>query len=145
MKYQLGDIVLILHSNEEGEIVDFINDKMVTVDVKGVKFPVYMDQIDFPYFKRFSEKKMFQPKKEKKYIDDVRKEKDASQPPKVADGMWITLLPIMTTDEFGDEVVEELKLHLVNRTATAYHFIYKQSFFGKSEFELKNQINPFED
>ena len=58
MKYQLGDIVLILHSNEEGQIIDFINDKMVMVDVKGVKFPVYIDQIDFPYFKRFSEKKI---------------------------------------------------------------------------------------
>ena len=75
MKYQLGDTVLILHSNEEGQIVDFINDKMVMVDVKGVRFPVYMDQIDFPYFKRFTEKKTGKFPKEKKYIDDVRKEK----------------------------------------------------------------------
>lgn len=143
MKYQVGDIVLILHSNEEGEIIDIINDKMVTVDVKGVKFPVYMDQIDFPYFKRFSEKKIVQPKKQKQYIDDIRKEKTSQ--PKVADGIWLTFLPVMTTDEFGDEVVEELKLHLVNRTDTAYQFIYKQSFYGKHEFELKNQVNPFED
>ena len=57
MKYQLGDKVLVLHSNEEGEVVDIINDKMVLIDVDGVRFPVYMDQIDFPYFKRFSEKK----------------------------------------------------------------------------------------
>ncbi len=49
MKYQIGDKVLILHSDEEGVIVDFINDKMVMVDVRGVKFPVYLDQIDFPY------------------------------------------------------------------------------------------------
>ena len=144
MKYQIGDIVLILHSNEEGEIVDIINDKMVTVDVKGVKFPVYMDQIDFPYFKRFSQKKMFPPKKEKKYIDDLKKEKKDNQP-RVADGVWLTFLPVMTTDEFGDEVVEELKLHLVNRTDTPYKFIYRQSFFGRSGFELNNQINPFED
>jgi len=68
MKYQIGDKVLILHSNEEGEIIDFINDKMVTVDVKGVKFPVYLDQIDFPYFKRFSQKKLFPEKKRKRDI-----------------------------------------------------------------------------
>ena len=66
MKYQVGDIVVILHSNEEGKIVDIISDKMVTVDVKGVSFPVYMDQIDFPYFRRFTQKKLFTPKKEKK-------------------------------------------------------------------------------
>ena len=56
MKYQPGDKILVLHSNEEGEIVEIINDKMVLIDVDGIRFPVYMDQIDFPYFKRFSEK-----------------------------------------------------------------------------------------
>lgn len=63
MKYQVGDKVLILHSNEEGEIIEIINDKMVLVSVRGVNFPVYMDQIDFPYFKRFSSKKIFPQKK----------------------------------------------------------------------------------
>ena len=144
MKYQVGDKVLILHSNEEAEVIDIINDKMMMVDVKGVKFPVYMDQVDFPYFKRFTEKKMFPAKKEKQYIDDVRKEKPPKQT-RVEDGVWLTFLPVMDTDEFGDEIVEELKLHLVNRTGTAYNFIYKLHFFGKPDFELKNTINPFED
>lgn len=143
MKYQIGDRVLILHSNEEGEIVDFINDKMVMIDVKGVNFPVYLDQIDFPYFKRFTEKKLFPQKKEKQYVDDMRKEKGKQE--RVADGIWLTFLPVFTTDEFGDEVVEELKLHLVNRTYTPYNFIYRQNFFGKTDFELKNQIQSFED
>ena len=51
MKYQVGDKVLILHSNEEGEIIEIINDKMVMVNVRGVNFPVYMVQIEFPYIK----------------------------------------------------------------------------------------------
>ncbi|MGB3153205.1 MAG: hypothetical protein WBB06_01285, partial [Chitinophagaceae bacterium] len=71
MKYQIGDIVLILHSNEEGRVVDIINDKMLMVDVNGVSFPVYMDQVDFPYFKRFTEKKLFPAKKEKQFVDDI--------------------------------------------------------------------------
>lgn len=144
MKFQIGDRVLLLHSNEEGEVIDIMNEKMVMVDVKGVKFPAYIDQLDFPYFKRFSEKKLFPQKKDKQYIDDVRKEKP-SQAAKVADGAWLTFLPVFETDEFGDEVVEELKVHLVNRTETAYNFIYKLTYFGKTEFELKNVINPFED
>src|ERR1041385_8379587 len=113
MKFQVGDIVLILHSNEEGEVIDIINDKMVLVDVKGVKFPAYNDQLEYPYFKRFSEKTLFPKKKDKKYIDDLRKEKDQQ---KIADGVWISFLPITEIDEFGDDVVEELKIHLVNRT-----------------------------
>jgi hypothetical protein len=39
MKFEIGDIVLIIHSNEEAEVVDIINDKMVMVDAGGVQFP----------------------------------------------------------------------------------------------------------
>ena len=143
MKFQIGDRVLILHSNEEGEVIDIINNRMVMVDVRGVKFPAYIDQLDFPYFKKFSEKKLFQSKKEKKYIDDVKKEKDDA--PKIADGVWLTFLPVMDMDEFGDEVVEELKIHLINRTNTTYKFIYTLNYFGRSDFELKNEILAFQD
>ena len=69
MKYQVGDKILVLHSQEEGEVVDLINDKMVMIEVDNIRFPVYMDQIDFPYFKRFTEKRSFdknEGKKEKK-------------------------------------------------------------------------------
>src|SRR6187200_2603846 len=115
MKFQIGDTVLVLHSNEEGEVVEIINEKMVMVNVRGVKFPAYIDQLDFPYFKRFSEKKLFPAKKEKKYVDDIKKEKKA--PARVEDGVWLSFLPVMDVDEFGDDVVEELKVHLVNRTS----------------------------
>ncbi|MEO7983401.1 MAG: Smr/MutS family protein [Bacteroidota bacterium] len=144
MKYQVGDTVLLLHSNEEGQVVDIMNDKMMMVDVKGVTFPVYMDQVDFPYFKRFTEKKLFPPKKEKQFVDDLRKEKPSPEK-KIVDGVWLTFLPVMDMDEFGDLVVEELKIHLVNRTETPYNFVYKLHFFGKPDFELKNSIQPFED
>jgi len=67
MKYQVGDEIVVLHTNEEGKVVEIINNKMVMIEVRGVKFPSYTDQIDFPYFKRFTEKKpVFQQKKEKK-------------------------------------------------------------------------------
>src|SRR5512145_1755123 len=107
MKFQIGDIVLILHSNEEAEVVDIINDKMVMVDAGGVQFPVYKDQIDFPYLKRFMEKKNGYQKKHKQFIDDVKKEKENTVK-REEDGMWLTFLPVIDTDEFGDDVVDEL-------------------------------------
>lgn len=67
MKFQVGDKILVLHSNEEGEIIEIMNNKMVMIDVKGVKFPAYIDQLDFPYFKQFTEKKLF-PKKKRNNI-----------------------------------------------------------------------------
>lgn len=143
MKFQIGDKVLVLHSNEEGEVVDIINPKMVMIDVRGVKFPAYIDQLDFPYFKRFSEKKPAISKKDRKYVDDVKKEKSASK--RVVDGVWLSFLPVIDTDEFGDDVVELLKIHLINRTEIGYKFFYRLQFFGKSEFELKGEVKPYED
>ena len=48
MKFEVGDKVIIQHSSDEGEVVEIINDKMVLVDVRGVRFPAYTDQLDFP-------------------------------------------------------------------------------------------------
>ena len=144
MKFEIGDRVLVLHSNEEGEIVDIINDKMVLVNVRGVKFPAYADQLDFPYFRQFSQKKQFPEKKNKKFIDQVPVEKNSGKP-RVADGMWLTLLPVFDTDEFGDDVVEEFKIHLANNTHTACHFTYNLQYAGKENFTLENDIHPFQD
>jgi hypothetical protein len=157
MKYQLGDKIIVLHSNEEGEVVDIINDEMVLVDVEGVRFPVYNDQIDFPYFKRFSEKKSYNfsnpagndqrdadKKSPKRYIDDIKKEK-ATTKNKENEGMWLSFLPVFDKDIFDDDVVERFKLYLINQTDQPYNFSYKIKFSGSPEFELKNQIFPLSD
>ena len=145
MKFQIGDKVLILHSNEEGEVVDIINNKMVMVDVRGVKFPAYNDQLDFPYFKRFTEKKFFESKPAKKFIDEVPKEKKKLVE-KVIDGIWLNFVPVMNSDDFGDDIVEELKIHLVNKTEVGYKFKYCLTYSGQQVgFEITNQIHPFED
>ncbi len=143
MKFQIGDTVVVLHSNEEGEIVDIINPKMVMVNVRGVNFPAYTDQLDFPYFKRFSGKNLFPKVKAKQYAEDLKKEKPVTQ--KVIDGVWLSFLPKFEMDEFGDDVVDLLKIHLINRTERVYHFVYQQQYFGRTEFDLKGIINPGED
>src|ERR1700712_5678643 len=126
MKFQVGDKVVIQHSNDEGEVIEIINDQMVLVEVKGVKFPAYTDQLDFPYFKRFTEKKLFpEKKKEKTYVDQVPREKPAPGQKKeriarLADGVWLTFIPVFENDEFGDDVVDSLKIHLVNNTPTEF-------------------------
>lgn len=144
MKYQLGDRVLLLHSNEEGEVVDIISDKMVLIDVEGVRFPVYTDQIDFPYFKRFTEKKIVFPKKEKVYIDNIKKEKTTDKY-KVSTGVWLSFLPIFDKDVFDDDVVEKFKIYLVNQTEENYNFTYHVRFLGSPDFEIKNSSLPFID
>src|ERR1700744_2202598 len=115
MKFEVGDKIVVKHSNDDGEVVEIINDKMVLVDVRGVKFPAYTDQLDFPYFKRFTENKLFPPeKKSKKYIDQLPPEKPGVGKKKepiarLADGVWLTFLPVWDNDEFGDDDVVSRK------------------------------------
>src|ERR1700760_3290810 len=110
MKFEVGDKVVIQHSSDEGEVVEIINDDMVLVDVRGVRFPAYTDQLDFPYFKRFTEKKLIPPeKKPKKYVDQLPMEKPQTgvkkeRIAKLADGVWLTFLPVFDNDDFGDDV-----------------------------------------
>lgn len=144
MMFQVGDKVVVKHTNDEGEVIDIINEKMVMLEVRGVKFPAYTDQLEFPYFKRFMEQKKTPAPQPKKYIDEVRTEKKTIAE-KIADGVSLSFIPVMVSDEFGDDVVEELKIHLVNRTHKDYHFTYQLHYVGKEGFILKNTIKSFED
>jgi hypothetical protein len=145
MKYEVGDEIVVIHSNDEGKVIEIINEKMVLIEVKGVKFPAYMDQIDFPYFKRFTQKKIVSEKKKPKvFVDQVQKEKRRDEV-KVADGVWLTLFPKFDTDVFGDEIVDLFKVYIINRTDYGYEFNYKLNFFGRADFEITSDILPFKD
>ena len=145
MKYQIGDDIIVLLSNEEGKVVEIMNDKMVMIDIRGVKFPAYMDQIDFPYFYRFTKKKLVEEKKPKLYVDNIPKEKPQPNVIKVSEGVWLALIPKFTMDDFNDEIVDSLKVHLINKTEKSYKFTYDQQFLGQSNFSLQNEVMAFHD
>ncbi|MFY7651467.1 MAG: Smr/MutS family protein [Chitinophagaceae bacterium] len=146
MKYQVGDEIIVLLSNEEGRVVEIMNDKMVMIEVRGVKFPAYMDQIDFPYFHRFTKHKIVPEKKAPKvFIDQVPAENTKPTKMAVDEGVWLVLVPKFALDDFNDEIVELFKIFLVNKTGKKYQFVYKQLYSGNADFELNNEINPFHD
>ena len=147
MKYQVGDEILVLHSNEEGHIIEIMNKEMVMIEVRGVKFPAYMDQIDFPYFKRFTQKKLFPEKAapQKIYVDQIPKEKIKASQTKIEDGVWLHIVPKFSLDDFNDEVVESLKIYLSNHTRVGYQFVYEQLFLGEVGFSIESTIHPFTD
>ena len=142
MKYQPGDKIIVLLTDEEGKVVEIMNEKMVMIEVKGVQFPAYMDQIDFPYFKMFSEKR--KEEKRKVFIDNVQKEKEAPKQ-KEGNGVKLSFFPVFDKDIFDDDVVEKFKIYLVNQNETAYTFIYNLMIGGESDFQLKNIIEPLSD
>jgi len=142
MKYQPGDKIIVLLTEEEGKVLEIMNEKMVLIEVKGVKFPAYTDQIDFPYFKMFTEKRKAE--KKKVFIDQVQKEKYIPKA-KAGDGVLLSFLPVFDKDIFDDDVVEKFKLYLVNQDETAYTFTYNLMIGGDSNFQLKNTIEPLSD
>ena len=142
MKYEVGDKIIVLHSDEEGKVIELINDKMVMIEVRGVKFPAYMDQIDFPYFKMFTQKKIVE--KKKIHIDHLKKEKPTVRK-KIADGVFLNFIPIFDKDVFDDDVVEKVKVFLINYNEEDYHFKYNLVFDGESHFELKSEVRGLTD
>jgi hypothetical protein len=142
MKYQPGDRIIVLLTEEEGKVVEIMNEKMVLIEVKGVKFPAYMDQIDFPYFKMFTEK--IKAEKKKVFIDNVQKE-GAKPRVKEGNGIRLSFIPVFDKDIFDDDIVEKFKLYLVNQNETAYTFTYNLMIGGESDFQLKNTIEPLSD
>jgi hypothetical protein len=86
----------------------------------------------------FSEKKLV-PKK-KIFIDDVKKEKIPIKK-KTADGVFIHFIPVFDKDIFDDDVVEKLKVYLINENEEGYTFDYNLYFAGEHNFQLKNNID----
>jgi hypothetical protein len=145
MKFEVGDQVVVKHSNEDGKVVEILNDQMVLVEVRGVRFPAYTDQLDYPYFKQFSSKKMFEPAKPvKKYIDQVKREKQGPRY-QVAEGVWLVQFPVFSKDVFDDDVVESLKIYLVNQTEHGMHFHFWLRFNGEVSIELTNDVYALQD
>jgi len=144
MKFQVGDKIVVNQTNDDGEVVEIINEKMVLVLVKGVKFPAYTDQLDFPYFKQFTKNIIVKPKKEHKYIDDVRREKTTTRY-KVTDGVWLAFLPVFDKDIFDDDVVESLKIYLINQTGAGLAFKFWLNYRGEKDMELKNEVLSLSD
>lgn len=142
MKYEIGDKIIVLHSEEEGVVVDIINEKMVMIEVKGVKFPAYMDQIDFPYFKMFTQKAS--QVQSKAFIDQLKPEKNFVKL-KSGEGVSIQLIPVYQKDVFDDDIIEKLKLYLINQNEDDYRFDYTVSFSGEIDFELTGEIKSLSD
>lgn len=142
MKYEVGDKIIVLHSDEEGKVVEIMNDKMVMIEVRGVKFPAYMDQIDFPYFKMFTQKKIVE--KKKIFVDNIKREKTPARV-KTMDGVFLSLVPVYDKDIFDDDIVEKLKVYLINHNEENYQFKYNLTFAGESSFELQSSIRGLND
>ena len=141
MKFEAGDKIILLHSQERGIIIELINQEMALVEVEGIRFPVYLDQIDFPYFHDFSAARQKINKSKLIPGEEIKREKPQSINRKET-GVWLSFLPVMEKND-GEEGVKELKLFLVNETNVNYQFDYGLYYGGKLELSIKNDLPLF--
>lgn len=144
MKFEIGDAIVVNLTQEDGKVIDIINEKMVMIEVKGVRFPAYTDQIDFPYLKMFMAERKTALPKSKTYIDQVKTEKKKLET-QAEEGVFVSFIPVFDKDIFDDDVVEKLKVYLINQTRRGYHFRYELRFSGEPGFSIENQLDPMHD
>lgn len=140
MHFDIGDPVLLVHSGEEGVVVAILDEDMVSVRVHGTVIPVATAQLDYPYFKRFTERRAAAsagtPHGQKVPVDKT------GEDPRVETGVFLSFLP--EYEHAGEEaLVRTLKIHLLNETAADYRFRYRLLLRGSLELEVENRLFPF--
>lgn len=141
MKFSIGDIVLLKRTGEEGRVVSLVDKDMIEVEVSGTHFPVFLDEVDHPYLKWFTEKKKSKPASVM-HIDDVPVEKPKGLGHGVASGFHLSFLPVFRFDEFED-VVDKLKTYFINQTPYQLILQYECSSQSGSLFSHTAELQPF--
>lgn len=126
MKYQVGDKILLLHSQEEGIILEILSQEMARIEVDGIDFPVYLDQIDFPYYYNFSKKN--QPAfpgvgKGSSLLSAIPKEKGSGRKNELDGGLSIIFFPVIDNAESAF-LVAHFKVYLSNQMPLSFSFSY---------------------
>ncbi|MBK8521135.1 MAG: hypothetical protein IPL54_09680 [Chitinophagaceae bacterium] len=113
---------------------------MTLVEVKGVKYPIYTDQTDFPYFKMFSQNLRL---KKRRFLLTRCKERYALSKVKKVTVSGFHSAPVFDKDIFDDDIVENL-VYLVNQMETAYTFTYNLMIGGETAiFQPKGYAGAF--
>lgn len=144
MKFQEGDKIVVLATGEKGEVVEWINKKMLTIRVDNVEFPVYSDQINFPYFDDFTKPKEIMPKKSASGTVLPKREK---KPEKIVekDGIWLSFFPVLDKDVFDDDIISHFKIYVLNHTEDAMDIQLSVFFGAKKEVDIKSNVRGLDE
>ncbi len=139
MKFTIGDKILLRRTGEEGHVVAILDKQMIEVEVGRVVFPVYIDDIDHPYLKWFTEKK---PQKKSAALPQLPVEKIIERKPKLARGIYLSFVPVFKTEEM-EEVVDFIKIYLLNELPVDIKFAYDVQINNKSTFKHEGSLHSF--
>lgn len=144
MKFQEGDKIMVRATGDRGVVVEWINKKMLTIDVGGICFPVYADQIDFPYFTDFTAKPVVPPKPTKTNVDAIPTEKNVVRSVE-RDGLWLAFFPILDKDSFEDDIIAYFRIFLLNHTDDALDMEQSIFYGNNKELDVKTSVRALEE
>jgi Smr domain len=128
-------------TGEEGTVVAYINAQMVEVEVQGITFPSYIDDIDHPYLKWFTEKK-----KDKKTVirEQIPVEKPSVQKQRLPRGVHLSFLPVFHPD-MAEDIVQTLKVYLLNELPYNISYSYELQTANGIHFSHQGMLHAFGD
>ncbi len=121
MKFTVGDAVWLRQTEEEGILTGFISPTIYEVDVAGVRFPVFADQLEHPYLRRFRKSGIL--RKEVELPLPVPEKKKATRLPQ---GCYLSFFPFYkeSADPSAAGEIEAVSVHLVNELPDSLRFEY---------------------
>jgi hypothetical protein len=144
MKFQEGDKIMVLATGERGSVVEWIDKIMLLIEVGGISFPVYADQIDFPYFQDFTAPKEFKKKSSLAKAEPPRKEKNVQRFIE-RDGVWLSFYPVLDKDVFDDDIISYYRLYVLNHTDDDLVFELSIYYGSKKEIDMRNSIRALDE
>jgi len=140
MKFSIGDKVLLKRTGEDGIVAGYISPDMFEVEAGGTTFPVHADDMEHPYLKWFTEKK--QEKRSAAPPEQLPVEKEKFPAARLAKGVYLSFLPVYRLQDMED-VVERLKIFLVNELALPVRYSYDVRIAGSSLFAHEGSLSAF--
>ena len=140
MKFSIGDKILLKRTGEEGSVVAFLSKTMMEVEVSGIHFPVYNEEVDHPYLKWFTEKK----KQEAKRPVEFSPENPEKRAARLPQGIYLSFIPQFAALHLED-VIESFGVHFINETADhlLYQYEIRAAASGVLSFRHKALIHPY--
>ena len=140
MKFSIGDRIVLKRTGEEGHVTAYINQQMLEVEVGGTTFPVHLEDIDHPYLKWFTDKNA--KKKKQSLSEQLPVEKAEGRKQRLAKGVYLSFMPVYKTEDL-EEVVDHLKVYLLNELQLAVKFVYDVRLSNKSTFMHEGVLHAF--
>jgi hypothetical protein len=141
MRYQIGDLVRVKNTGEEGKVVKDHGHNMLLINIDGVEFPIFENEVEHPYLNWFLEKKL-KPHTQPKHTNDALLSNVPKQV-KVASGLKLTFVPQYKKND--DEIIEKVKVFLSNDMHQAFAFNYYFESKTKNTFDMASEVRAFEN